>query len=173
MDDDRASYRRVMGHLATGVAVVTGHGSRGPGGMTANALCSLSLDPLLVLVCFDNEARTLPIVRESERFAVNVLSSEQRELAHVFASKRGETAKFEGVAYELHQGVPVLAGALAWLVCAVHRLIPAGDHTIAIGEVGAMGHALDSDPLVWYRGEYRTIGQHAPHLGQAEFPPGN
>ena len=67
------------------------------GGMTANALCSLSLDPLLALVCFENDARTLPIVREAGRFAVNVLGAEQEEIARVFASKLPEAEKLEGV----------------------------------------------------------------------------
>jgi 3-hydroxy-9,10-secoandrosta-1,3,5(10)-triene-9,17-dione monooxygenase reductase component len=59
--------------------------------MTANAVCSLSLEPLLLLVCFDNGARTLPVVRESERFGVNVLAAGQEELARLFASKRPRT----------------------------------------------------------------------------------
>jgi hypothetical protein len=79
--------------------VITGAGPAGMGGMTANALCSLSLDPLLALVCFENEARTLPIAREAGRFGVNVLSSEQRQLAGVFASKLPERQKLDGVAH--------------------------------------------------------------------------
>ena len=70
-------FREVFGRFATGVAVITSAGPTGTGGMTANAICSLSLDPLLALVCFENGARTLPIVREAGRFAVNVLGAEQ------------------------------------------------------------------------------------------------
>ena len=77
---DAQRYRETIGHFATGVAVVTAHGAQGPAGMTANALCSLSLDPLLLLVCFDREARTLPLVHESGRFAVNVLSQQQHAI---------------------------------------------------------------------------------------------
>ena len=95
---DPELFREVFGRFATGVAVITSAGPGGVGGMTANALCSLSLEPLLVLVCFENEARTLPIVREAGRFAVNVLSRSRRTLAGVFASKLPEAEKLDGVA---------------------------------------------------------------------------
>jgi flavin reductase (DIM6/NTAB) family NADH-FMN oxidoreductase RutF len=150
---DPELFREVFGRFATGVAVITGAGPAGEGGMTANALCSLSLDPLLALVCFENEARTLPIVREAGRFGVNVLSAEQRELAGVFASKLPERQKLDGVTHRLEQGVPVIDGTLAWAVCDLRELIAGGDHTIAIGEVIALGLG-DGDPLLWYRGRY-------------------
>jgi 3-hydroxy-9,10-secoandrosta-1,3,5(10)-triene-9,17-dione monooxygenase reductase component len=150
-------YRAVIGHFATGVSVITGQGPAGPGGMTANAVCSLSLEPLLLLVCFENTARTLPVIRQAGRFAVNVLATDQRLLSHVFASKRPEPEKFDGVTHHLHRGVPLLDGTHAWLVCALRELVPAGDHTIAIGEVLDMDHADDREPLIWYRGQYRTL----------------
>src|SRR5205807_7255611 len=106
-------FREVFGRFATGVAVITSAGSSGPGGMTANALCSLSLDPLLALVCFENDARTLPIVREAGRFAVNVLSSGQAELAGVFASKMPEREKLDGVAHHFEPEAPRIEGPLA------------------------------------------------------------
>jgi flavin reductase (DIM6/NTAB) family NADH-FMN oxidoreductase RutF len=72
-DVDADRFRSVMGHFATGVTVVTASAPDGPVGLTANAVASLSLDPLLLLVAFDNEARTLPVIRETGRFGVNVL----------------------------------------------------------------------------------------------------
>ena len=105
---DPELFREVFGRFATGVAVITSAGSAGAGGMTANALCSLSLDPLLALVCFENRARTLPIVRESGRFAVNLLAADQERLAGVFASKLPEAEKLDGVAHRLEQGMPVI-----------------------------------------------------------------
>src|SRR3954470_20418919 len=83
-------FRAVMGRFPTGVTIVTAIGPEGPVGMTANAVTSLSLDPLLLLVCFDNGARTLPVVRGSGRFGVNVLSTGQEELARRFAGKLPE-----------------------------------------------------------------------------------
>ena len=153
---DAERYRRAMGRFATGVAVVTCESPSGPAGLTTNALTSLSLDPLLLLVCFDNGSRTLPVLRESGRFAVNVLAAEQADLAAVFASKRVAEEKFEMVTHEVAHGVPVLDGALAWLACDLRELLPGGDHTIGIGGVLGGGHA-GGDPLVFYRGRYTTL----------------
>jgi flavin reductase (DIM6/NTAB) family NADH-FMN oxidoreductase RutF len=153
---DRQHFRAVMGHFATGVAVVTGMAPEGAVGMTTNALCSLSLDPLLVVVCFDNTARTLPVVRHSGRFAINVLQAGQDALSGQFASKLPLDRKFDAVDYRLEQGVPVLDEALAWLVCDVRETLPGGDHTIGVGAVVAMGHG-EGHPLVWYRGSYTTV----------------
>lgn len=146
-------YRAVIGRFATGVCVVTVEGPDGPVGMTANAVCSVSLEPLLLLVCFDSGARTLGLVRGTSRFGVNVLGEEQRALATLFASKLPETEKFAGVPHRMHDGVPVLEGALAWLGCDLTDLVPAGDHVIGIGAVD-VAEAGDGEPLVWYRGGY-------------------
>lgn len=123
--------------------------------MTANALCSVSLDPLLVLVCFENSARTLPIVREAGRFAVNLLSADQEELAGVFASKLPEAEKLEGVKHHLEDGMPVIDGTLAWASCELREVIAGGDHTIAIGETTALGLG-GGQPLLWFAGRYHT-----------------
>jgi flavin reductase (DIM6/NTAB) family NADH-FMN oxidoreductase RutF len=137
------------------VTVVTGSTADGPVGMTANAVCSLSLDPVLLLVCFDNEARTLPVVRETGRFGVNVLAAGQEDLARLFASKRPEREKFAGVAHTVRDGFPVIEGVLAWVGCRLERLVPGGDHTIGIGAVEA-AEAGRGAPLLWYRGGYRA-----------------
>ena len=149
-------FREVFGRFATGVAVITSSGPSGSGGMTANALCSLSLDPLLALVCFENQARTLPIVRDAGRFAVNVLTADQEPLAGVFASKLPESEKLDGVPHRLEGGVPVIDGSLAWATCQLRELIAGGDHTIAIGEVRDMGLG-EGEPLLWFAGGYRRL----------------
>lgn len=152
---DPAAFRSVMGRFATGVTVVTAVGPDGPVGMTANAVCSLSLEPLLLLVCFDREARTLPIVRAAGRFGVNVLDSrEGPELARRFASKH--EGKFDEVLHEVHDGIPVLGGAIAWVACDLSELLPGGDHVIGIGAVTAASER-DGDPLLWYRGDYGRL----------------
>ena len=150
-------FREVFGRFATGVAVITSSGPSGAGGMTANALCSLSLEPLLALVCFANGARTLPIVRDAGRFGVNVLSTGQEHLAGVFASKVPEAEKLDGVEHRFEHGVPIIEGALAWAACDLRELIAGGDHTIAIGEVMTMGLG-DGEPLLWYEGRYHAPG---------------
>ena len=150
-------FRAVMGHFATGVAVVTATGPEGPTGMTANAVCSLSLDPLLLLVCFAHGARTLKVVRDTERFGVNVLAAGQEELARRFASKLPEAEKFDGVPHAVHDGIPVLEDALAWVGCDLDRLMPGGDHTIGIGAVRAAETGTPAPPLVWFRGRYGGV----------------
>jgi 3-hydroxy-9,10-secoandrosta-1,3,5(10)-triene-9,17-dione monooxygenase reductase component len=161
--DSQRAYRDTIGHFASGVTIVTTTGPGGPAGMTTNAVASLSLEPLLLLVCFELRSRTLAVVRESERFAVNILAREDEELARVFASKRVAREKFESVTHTEAHGVPVLDGALAWIACALRELHPGGDHVIGIGEVIGMSTAAERDPLVYYRGRYTTIGQSPAH----------
>ncbi len=161
-------YRQVIGHFATGVAIITAHGPDGPSGLTANALCSLALEPLLLLVCVDNTARTLPVIRRSGCFAVNVLDHEQHVLSGLFASKRPEAEKFAETEHHLERGVPVLDGALAWLVCDLREEHSGGDHTIAIGAVIDMHERTAGAPLIWYRGDYGTIT--GLHPAEARLP---
>jgi flavin reductase (DIM6/NTAB) family NADH-FMN oxidoreductase RutF len=154
---DPQRYRDVVGHFTTGVAIVTASGSRGPAGMTTNAVTSLSLDPVLLLVCFDNASRTLPVVHEARRFAVNVLREGQEDLARVFASKRVAAEKFRAVTHTVDHGVPVIDGALAWLACDLVDLHPGGDHTIGVGAVTQLDVPDEAPPLVWFRGAYTRL----------------
>jgi len=157
MDPDH--YREIIGRFASGVAIVTCAGPDGPAGLTTNAVSSLSLDPLLLLVCFDNGSRTLRAVRETGRFAVNVLREGQHELAGVFASKRVAREKFESVTHTVAHGVPVLDDALAWLACDLRELLPGGDHTIGIGAVTHGAMHPDGRPLVWFAGAFTALNR--------------
>lgn len=161
---DRARYRQVIGSFATGVAIVTVDGPDGPAGLTTNAVSSLSLEPLLLLVCFDNDSRTLPVVKEAGRFAVNLLRAGDEELARVFASKRIAREKFEAVTHRVAHGVPVLDDALAWLACDLKELHPAGDHTIGIGEVTHIDADDAGEPLVFFRGRFTALKDSNPSL---------
>jgi flavin reductase (DIM6/NTAB) family NADH-FMN oxidoreductase RutF len=154
---DAREFRDTVGRFPTGVTVVTAAGPDGPAGLTTNAFSSLSLDPPLVLVCFERGSRTLPVVRETGRFAVNVLRAGQEDLARVFASKRVHAEKFEAVTHTVDHGVPVLDEALAWMVCELQALHPGGDHEIGVGAVTAMGHDPDGEPLLFYEGAYRDL----------------
>lgn len=153
------AFRETIGHFASGVTIVTSTGPAGPAGMTTNAVTSVSLDPLLLLVCFELRSRTLAVVRASERFAVNILRAGDEQLAAVFASKRVGREKFESVTHTEAHGVPVLDDALAWIACSLRELHPAGDHVIGIGEVIDMGVGEERDPLVFYRGRYTSIAR--------------
>lgn len=157
--DLQRAYRDTIGHFASGVTIVTASGPDGPAGMTTNAVTSLSLDPLLLLVCFELRSRTLAVVRASGRFAVNILRDGDEDLAAVFASKRVGREKFESVTHAEAHGVPVLDGALAWIACSLLESHPGGDHLIGIGEVIGMSTGEERDPLVYYRGRYTTIAR--------------
>ena len=151
------AFRDAVGAFTTGVTVVTAAGEEGPAGLTTNAFSSLSLDPPLVLVCFDNASRTLPVVRGAGRFAVNVLRAGQEEVAAVFASKRVAAEKFAEVTHAEAHGLPVLDGALAWIACDLRELVPGSDHTIGVGAVTALDADPDGEPLVFFRGAYAGV----------------
>lgn len=160
--ESAAAFRAAIGHFATGVAIVTAQGPDGPAGLTTNAVTSLSLDPMLLLVCFDNGSRTLPVVQASGRFAVNVLRADGEALARLFASKEIPQRKFDAVTHTVDHGVPVLDDALAWVVCDLTALHPGGDHTIGVGAVSAFGADPDGEPLLFFRGGWGGFAPGGP-----------
>lgn len=152
---DQSEFRRVMGHFASGVAVVTTQDAGGrPCGLTASAVCSVSLEPTLVLVSVEREADTHDCLAASGFYAVSILAEEGGErLARRFGTF-GVQEKLEGIAYRAEAtGAPVLDEALAWVDCRVTQAVEAGDHTLFIGEVVA-GDAHSGTPLVYFRGGY-------------------
>ncbi len=157
--DPARVYRDTIGRFATGVTVVTASGPGGPAGMTTNAVTSLSLQPRLLLVCFESRSRTLEVVRESRRFAVNILRAGDEELAAVFASKVVGPQKFADVTHTQEHGVPVLDRALAWIACDLLELRPGGDHEIGIGRVLGTACGEPGDPLVFFAGCYTTVAR--------------
>lgn len=158
MSIDPLRFREVIGHFASGVAVVTTTGPDGrDAGLTTNAVTSLSLDPLLLIVCFDNRSRTLGVVRDAGRFGVSFLRRGDEAVAATFASKLPQEEKFAATAVRREDGVPVLADAVAWMVCDVHELLPGGDHTIGVGAVVAADADEHADPLLFFRGGWRAL----------------
>lgn len=150
--------RRVLGHFATGVSVVTTALDGEPHGLTVNSFASLSLDPPQVIVCLKRGNRSYPAFAGATHFVVNILSEGQLGLARLFASTL--EGKFAGVRHEPApvSGAPVLGGAHAWLECEVRERIDVpGTHTVVIGRL--LGHALgDAPPLLFHRGSYRRLG---------------
>lgn len=152
-----AMFRRVAGTFATGVTVITVE--REPGqvhGMTANSFVSVSLEPRLVSVCVDHDARLLSFLKAQRRFGVSILGVGQQELSQHFA-KGEQTPEAEqrlGIRFVwTPDGVPLLEEALAHLACNVVAEYPAGDHTIFIGEVESMD-CREGEPLLFHRGQY-------------------
>jgi flavin reductase (DIM6/NTAB) family NADH-FMN oxidoreductase RutF len=151
-----AEFRHAVGHFATGVTIVTSVGPAGePVGTTANAVCSLSLDPPLILVCFDRSSLTLAAIRSHGAFAINVLAAPQQHLSANFA-RRGVAAVWEGVRHRPGPtGSPRLADVLATLECTVEYQVPGGDHEILVGRVRhAETAGTDAEPLLYWRGGY-------------------
>jgi flavin reductase (DIM6/NTAB) family NADH-FMN oxidoreductase RutF len=152
---DPSQFRRVMGHFAAGVAVVTTLRPDGsPAGLTVSAVCSVSLEPTLILVCVDRASESHAAIAASGVFAVNVLQEGEGEtLARRFGTSRG-AEKFVGLAFRAERtGAPVLDASLAWLDCRLHQAHDAGDHTIFVGEVEA-ADTREGTPLLYYRGGY-------------------
>jgi flavin reductase (DIM6/NTAB) family NADH-FMN oxidoreductase RutF len=158
---DSRAFRDVCGRFVTGVAVVTSFGPDGPSGMTANAVTSLSLEPPLMIVCFDRTARTLAAVEHSRRLGIQFLAHDQEEVAGRFASKLPEAEKFDGLDWSDRNGVPALGGSLAGLACQLRELVPGGDHLIAIVEVVDLWRA-EGDPLVFFERDYWRLTEREP-----------
>ncbi len=152
---DHMEQRRIMGHFATGVTVVTTWYEDKPHGMTANAVASLSLDPPLVLVSVDVKAQMNTSLKASACFAVNILTVEQEALSVRFA-KHGPK-DFSDIAYRAGTtGSPVFEQALAYVDCRVTNILPGGDHDIFIGEI-VEGGTGEGRPLVFYEGQYGSL----------------
>jgi len=156
-----AEFRRALGCFATGITVITLDYEGEVQGMTANAFTSVSLDPMLVLVCVDQRARTHAHLHAKKRFGVNVLAQDQRAISEYYArpARTGDRATEEaGAAFErTRHGTPVLCGALAYLECRLHTAQDAGDHTIFIAEVEEV-MLREGQPLLYFQSQYRGIG---------------
>lgn len=152
-----SQFRQLLGHFATGVTVLTLATPEGrPLGMTANSLSSVSLHPPLISVCVDREAELHDVIVRAPEFVVNVLASPQEELARRFSDKHED--RFDGVGYHLSpEGLILLDGALAHVVCERFAEHPGGDHTIILGRVVG-GATRDGHPLLYYRGGYAALG---------------
>jgi flavin reductase (DIM6/NTAB) family NADH-FMN oxidoreductase RutF len=177
-------FRQVMGRFTTGVTVVTTSNQGTLAGLTVNAFCSVSHHPPLVLVCVDRSSYTLPHLRASGVFAVNMLTNEQEYLSRCFATHSKD--RFEHFCHASYHraatGAPILDDVLAFIDARIIAEYPGGDHVIFLGQVEAMGTAdhvvfaneedsalstlpePDSltpengqQPLVYYCGEYRHL----------------
>jgi flavin reductase len=161
MDLTQLEFRKAMGCFATGVTIVTVDLDGEVHGMTANAFASVSLDPLLLLVCVDRRARTHAHLHARKRFGINILGEQQRAISEYYArpvyshenAEQEAGARFDRTV----QGTPVLHGALAYLECRLTSTQEAGDHTIFIAEVEEVV-VRRGDPLLFFCGRYRKIG---------------
>lgn len=186
---EKELFRQVMGRFATGVTVVTTSSNEVLAGLTVNSFCSVSLNPPLVLICIDNNSSTLPFLRESKIFAVNMLTKHQEQWSRGFATNSPE--RFEHFCYAPYYtvatGAPIIKDVLAFIDARIVAEYPGGDHVIFIGQVEAMGtpHQIafvdehgriqseqssqpatnghgghkEDDPLLYYGGQYRHLAR--------------
>ena len=153
---DSDHFRLVMGNFATGITVVTTRDAKGePCGLTVNSFTSVSLDPLLVLVCFDKRLSSLQAFKDTKQFGVSVLSEHQEDISRLFAyrdSERPLSLYFDG-----KLGLPLVKNSLAVMECETVEIYEGGDHLIFLGLV-KNGEVLHADhPLLYFRGKYRTL----------------
>lgn len=154
---DSSQQRKIFGHFATGVTVVTTDGEGGPHGLTANAVASLSLNPPLVMVAVEKKAQTFGYLKHNRCFAINILRADQEALSRRFATPGPKD--FSDL--KLRHGVttaPILAECLAFVDCRVVDVLPGGDHEIFVGEIVA-GEIHGGDPLLYYAGRYRKVAE--------------
>ncbi|WKX72084.1 flavin reductase family protein [Streptomyces sp. XD-27] len=163
---DPAEFRRVLGHFASGVTVVTAPAAEpgaGPAGFACQSFTSLSLEPPLVAFMVARTSTTWPRIARAGVFCVNVLGAGQRELCRAFAVSGARCAdKFAGVAYvpSAATGSPLLDGVPAWIDSTIHAVHTGGDHLVVVGRVEALGTdeaATRPGPLLFHRGSFGTF----------------
>jgi flavin reductase (DIM6/NTAB) family NADH-FMN oxidoreductase RutF/AcrR family transcriptional regulator len=164
---DSGRFRHVLGHFATGVAIITAKGPTGPVGMSVSSFTSVSLEPPLVAFLPDKSSTSWPVIRAAGAFCVNILSSGQERLCAQFARRGGE--KFAGVSWQAApSGAPVLEGVMAWIDCELTQTFESGDHYIAIGRVLQLDAAEMAAPLVFFQGGYQRLGVPATPDGSGD-----
>jgi flavin reductase len=157
MTFDPKKQRKILGHFATGVTVITTDGEAGSHGMTANAFSSLSLHPPLVMVAVDKRAALLEFLNKNRCFAVNILRLDQEDLSRRFATPGPKDFSDLNVTTAA-TGSPILADSMAFLDCRVYEILPGGDHEIFVGEILA-GDYRGGDPLLYFAGSYRKLAE--------------
>jgi 3-hydroxy-9,10-secoandrosta-1,3,5(10)-triene-9,17-dione monooxygenase reductase component len=150
---DAAALRTVLGHFATGVAIITAVDGDEPVGMACNSFTSVSLDPQLVLFCAAKSSSTWPRIQAAQKWAANILAEDGEEVCRLFAQKGAD--RFAHIAYTTGRtGAPVLDDAIAFVDCETVAEHDAGDHVIVVGRVLELGYAAEGRPLLFYRGGY-------------------
>lgn len=153
---DPRLLRDAFGCFATGVTVVTGRAADGTRfGLTANSFTSVSLDPPLLLFCPANTASALPALRETGRFAINILDLDGQVVADRFTKKGVD--RFADAEWEEWDGLPILASAKAAFACTMYADHDGGDHRIIVGRVTQLGQSAHRESLLYLHGRYRRV----------------
>lgn len=155
---DSAEFRRVLGHLPTGVTVIASMLAGKPVGLAVGTFFSVSLEPPMVGFCAAKTSTSYPDVEASGSFCANILAHDQEAVSRVFASSGAD--KFEGLGWRRapDSTSPMLNDALAWIDCSIASVTDAGDHVIVLGDVLRLEVNRSVGPLVFFRGGYHSIG---------------
>lgn len=149
-------FRDVLGRYCSGVTVVTTVLDGKPVGLTCQSFTSVSLDPPLVAFLPTKQSRAFAAIKRSGHFCVNFLASDQQDVSNAMASRAVED-KFAGLGWTTSQsGSALLDGVVGYVDCTVHDIHEAGDHYIVVGKVVDLAVGGDVDPLLYFRGAYRT-----------------
>ncbi len=152
-------FRSIIGHFATGVTVITTAAGEELQGMTANAIASLSLDPVMILICVEKQTHTHRVLDQGGVFTVNILTEHQEDVSRLFAKRaEPEIGTLRGQRFSLGTtGAPILEDCLAYLECRVSSVADGGDHSIFLGRVVDGRVTSDARPLLFYRGKYHGV----------------
>jgi flavin reductase (DIM6/NTAB) family NADH-FMN oxidoreductase RutF len=168
-------FRGAMRHLAGGVSVITAGRGRDISGMTVTSVSSLSVDPPTLIVSINREASSWPLVKRYGFFGVNILTSDQIDIAERFTGKGGlkGAARFAGADWTTRaSGVPLLVGALAAIDCEVEDIVERHSHAIVIGRVLDVAVSARTAALAYWQGRYVAIDQDedAAKLAEVSVP---
>jgi 3-hydroxy-9,10-secoandrosta-1,3,5(10)-triene-9,17-dione monooxygenase reductase component len=155
---DPRKFRDVLGNYCSGITILSAQLNDELIGMTCQSFFSVSLEPPLVAFCIGNSSSTYPRLRSADGLVVNFLAKSQSEISSSFA--RSGSDKWAGIDWtaSARSGHPVIDGALASLDCEIIQEVPAGDHVIAIAKVNALDAKTDDGPLLYFRGNYHSVG---------------
>ena len=161
---DPLALRSTFGCFASGVTVVTCAVENAPHGMTANSFISVSLEPARALVSIKKSAKMHQLLKTQDYFGLSVLSAQQAAVSAHFAGQRQSSFKPE---FREVCNVPLIAGALAWMVCKRAQHVDIGDHTLFVGDLIDCDHG-DADPLVFFGGKYAAIAPRSMDMRSME-----
>ncbi len=161
---DPLDFRQTLGLFATGVTVIAVEVDGILRGMTANAVTSVSLDPPLVLVCVQKDARMVEYLKKSSGFSINILTEDHADLSNYFANlwSGAEPPEFNFLPWE---GGPRLQDALGAIACQTQEFLEGGDHWIVLGRVTHLYRPKSPGrPLLYYTGRYRRLAENPPKI---------
>tara|TARA_B100001765_G_scaffold104135_1_gene64433 strand:- start:778 stop:1269 length:492 start_codon:yes stop_codon:yes gene_type:complete len=151
-------FRKAWGSFATGVSLITTVEENGSvHGMTANGIASISLEPMLAMVCVGHSAKTYPILESTGKFGINILAENQKAIGEYYAKSDTPDGVASPAIFKFTKaGTPFLEGSLASMDCRVINAHKEGDHTVFIGEVSEI-EVSEGSPLLFYTGKWMTL----------------